>query len=474
MTTLNTPTRTQEDTIRKLENRILAAWQNGVPPGRVPFLKPERFRDPRARAVWAAILECGEGATSENYREVQLRAQEIAGLPVEQWYGFWHPITEETEYADGRTIERDAEQLATLMPTAAELPPPGAGLPVPPPVSALGELRYQVRTLADAFAPRPPVQWIVEGLIRQGNLMVIYGKSGTKKSFSALDLAMHVAAGKPWLGRYETKQCNVLIIDEESGDDRLCQRLVEVANGALAGPELPLKFISRGHFKLDNPGHAQVLKELIRANDAKLVFIDTLASHTTRQVDENSKQDMQAVWDVLRDIVLELGVTIVVIHHSGKNGLSRGSTVNEAAPDDVWHLKSDPDSAYLNIQTEKRRDGPPIRFSARAVHVEHPEDLMKNQFYLDDAPTQAKEMTKAANPANEFVLRYLREHGESEIAEIMDAADTCTDRAAANAVYRLVKTGLIRKGNPGHGGRGMKGRYVVAEPEMPAETQILS
>lgn len=41
----------------------------------------------------------------------------------------------------------------------------------------------------------------VEGLLIDGAMSVVYGESGCGKTFFALDLALHVAAGIPWRGR---------------------------------------------------------------------------------------------------------------------------------------------------------------------------------------------------------------------------------------------------------------------------------
>lgn len=43
--------------------------------------------------------------------------------------------------------------------------------------------------------------WAVKGLIPQRGLFVLYGHSGTGKSFLLVDMLLHIACGMEWAGR---------------------------------------------------------------------------------------------------------------------------------------------------------------------------------------------------------------------------------------------------------------------------------
>jgi hypothetical protein len=60
------------------------------------------------------------------------------------------------------------------------------------------------------------VPWLVKHVVPADSIGVIYGGSGTFKSFIAIDLAMHIAHGMEWLGK-KTKKGPVLIIAAEGG-----------------------------------------------------------------------------------------------------------------------------------------------------------------------------------------------------------------------------------------------------------------
>src|SRR5882724_5468034 len=63
----------------------------------------------------------------------------------------------------------------------------------------------------------PDPDWLMERVLPLGAVSVIYGQPETGKSFIALDWAMCVSEGMPWLGVYRTKQTPVIYIAAEGG-----------------------------------------------------------------------------------------------------------------------------------------------------------------------------------------------------------------------------------------------------------------
>ena len=289
-----------------------------------------------------------------------------------------------------------------------------------------------------ALSPQPPMNYLVDGLFIRPSVNVFFGEPGAKKTYSALSLAVCVASGKPWLG-FETKKSPVLIIDEESGKRRLARRLGDVLRGEKCGKDTEVFCVSLAGFKLDDENDIVLIHDLINKTSAKLVIFDPFAD--LFDGDENSKQFTQPVFHNLRRIAEETDCTHLVIHHSNKVGTYRGSTVIKAAIDLMVQITSDPDSNLVNFQATKNKDEKPPKWAAEAV-FEEGKFCLKPSIWVP-----VKNHTK--NPAQEFVLKYLGEHGASFVKDIKSAADNCTPEEVRRAVITLKDKGTIKRINIG-------------------------
>jgi RecA-family ATPase len=250
-------------------------------------------------------------------------------------------------------------------------------------------------------------------------------------------MAVCVAAGKRWLN-FEVKPGKVLFIDEESGERRFSLRLAAALRGELAGDETPLEFISLAAFHLDKPEDVILLENEITESGAALVIIDALAEIMTG--DENSKQDTQPVFNALRRLADRTGAAIVVIHHSNKVGGYRGSSAIKASVDLMILITSEDGSDFVNFKSEKVREGKAAKWAGKATWT-------PDSFYLSFI--EAQEKTKALSKSQEYVLRYLTDHGASPLPVIMESADSCSENSAKFAVYSLADLGKVRRINPG-------------------------
>jgi hypothetical protein len=307
--------------------------------------------------------------------------------------------------------------------------------------------RYKVHNAADALAPREPVKWIVDGLIYEKSITVMYGDGGVKKTWAGMYLAACVASGAAW-GGYETHKTRVLFVDEENGETEISDRAGRCIRGALADESTDLRYISLAAFHLDDPKDEALLTNEILMQGAGLVVLDALADLMLG--DENSKQDTQPIFNALRRISEKTGAAILVIHHANKMGTHRGSSVIKDAPDILLQVVSDPESEFVNFKQEKNRKGKAVKWSMKATWLE-------DKFYLSMAETQEK--TKHLSKSEEYVIGYLTEHGANPIPAIMASADICSPEAARKAVYNLAELKIIHRTNPGETGRGVAAIY---------------
>lgn len=203
-----------------------------------------------------------------------------------------------------------------------------------------------------------PPDYVIQPAAIRGNLTMVQGEPKAGKSMITLYMAVCAALGIWPAGRWIVpRPVRVLYMTWEDPRRRIQKRLKQFLAG-LGEPFKPITAIpnlffyskSKGPFKsprirLEEPAGRTLLRKLILAHRAELVFLDTL-SHLTG-VDENAKKEMQPVMDALTDIVEETDCSLSFTHHTGKLGKeggrssiyrSRGSSTIPAAPDVILHF----------------------------------------------------------------------------------------------------------------------------------------
>jgi len=300
----------------------------------------------------------------------------------------------------------------------------------------LHNARWTVHQASEALEPQPPIEYLVDTLIQRGCVHCFFGDGGSKKTYSLMHMGVMVASGSTWLGMKTTKG-SVLLIDEESGTRRVNRRLREIILGEAVEPEIPFLYVSDAHFKLDDARDSVLLESLILESKSDLVIIDALADVMVG--DENAKMFVQPVFEELKRIARNTNAALLIIHHTNKSGAYRGSSAIKDAVDTLIQVTSEDGSGRIDFKSEKNRDGELLKFSATATWENDHFCLTRTE------KVEALTLGKAQN----YVLRYLEEHGPSTIKDIMAGADICAPNGARSAVYSLADIGKIRRTNPG-------------------------
>lgn len=223
----------------------------------------------------------------------------------------------------------------------------------------------QLTPFSKAYEPRPPRSWLVDNMLINPGLYCFAGDSGSGKTWAVLDLALRMAQGENWMGR-STQKCAVLILDEESGDSRLLDRLQLIGQSQQAPADTPVYFTGGG-FDLTNTEHQEELARCIDTTGAGLLIIDSF-SQVIGDKKENEAADMNPIMGILKDIVRQCKISILFIHHTNKgNQAARGSGAIKAAVDMMLHVSLSGNFIKFSTKTEgagKTRDTGPIEFLA--------------------------------------------------------------------------------------------------------------
>jgi hypothetical protein len=216
--------------------------------------------------------------------------------------------------------------------------------------------KYRVYTGED-FAARPAPPWIIKGVLPEADLGVIYGASGSGKSFIVLDMALAIVRGLPWRG-LKVKQGRVLYIAAEGGGG-VSQRLKAYAqyHNVNMGV-LPLGIIHDAPNLLVEEDVSELVKSIIAAGSGDLIVADTFAQ-LTPGANENSGEDMGKALRHARSIRDATGSMVLLVHHSGKDTSkgARGWSGVRAAADVEFEVIRPEDSDVRILRISKQKDG---------------------------------------------------------------------------------------------------------------------
>lgn len=259
---------------------------------------------------------------------------------------------------------------------------------------------FTPRSAADLLsAPQAPDA--VKGIFPSEGRAVIYGPSGSAKSFLELDLAAAIVEGRPWFG-FRTRQHPVTIINLEGA---LNLRLA--AWQKERGREFPsgVQFITEPFSLLEDfDSLARVVPR------GSVIFVDTLNA-SCPGMDENSSKDMGLALEAAKTLQRLTGGLVVLVHHSGKDASRgmRGHSSLYAAMDAVLEVGRSGDSRFWRLAKSKNGpDGIRRGFFLKSVPLGRDEDgdpVSSCTVTPDSVPVQGDE--RSLKPSLKYALETL-------------------------------------------------------------------
>ena len=216
---------------------------------------------------------------------------------------------------------------------------------------------------AHEFANRPAPEWIVKGVLPRAELAVVFGESGSGKSFWILDLAAAVARGTPWRDLPVKRGRVVYVAAEGAGGFR--NRLKAYGQHNDVGlADLPIGVIADAPNLMEKADAIDISKAIVASGGADLVIIDTLAQ-SVPGANENSGEDMGKALAHCKGIHRATKALVVLIHHSGKDS-SRGargwSGLRAAADVEIEILRADDNRSATVTKLKDGQDGAEFGF----------------------------------------------------------------------------------------------------------------
>ena len=182
----------------------------------------------------------------------------------------------------------------------------------------------------------PPREWLINGWVPWHQVTGLYGDGGTGKSLLALQMAVAVGTGRPWLGLPVDKPGKVLVIGAEDEADEMHRRFGDILNSeGLRFADCPgVKFASLfGADAIlgaaDRDGRVrptQLLKRLRKAIELhrpRLVILDTLADLFSGV--QNDQSQARQFIGLLRGIALDFDCAVLLLAHPSQTGMNTGT-----------------------------------------------------------------------------------------------------------------------------------------------------
>lgn len=205
--------------------------------------------------------------------------------------------------------------------------------------------RFKFESFIDIVSAGPAARKkpLIKGLLDAGTASVLYGDSNVGKTFVAMDMAFHIATGRPYCGLKVNRGLVVYVAAE--GGDGARNRVRALLEKYAVDPTDPPDFLllpapvdlrsDRGDTEILLNALKQVCETQRDGQWPVLLVVDTL-SRALAGGDENSPVDMGALvknMDRLRAAVP--GMHVLFIHHTGKDQArgARGHSLLRAAVD---------------------------------------------------------------------------------------------------------------------------------------------
>lgn len=204
--------------------------------------------------------------------------------------------------------------------------------------------------------------WLIKNYLELDSTTLLYGASGSGKSFVAVDMACSIATGTSWQGQ-DTEEGAVFYIAGEghSGFKKRFRAWQQQNNVTLQDKPL---FLSQTTIGLPDDTNLRKLIDEIdllvaeTGHKPKLIILDTLARCLIG--DENFAKDIGGFIQSLDTLRLKYGCCVLTVHHTGHNETTRarGSSALKAAMDTELSLNDTKGTIELSITKQKNHEAP--------------------------------------------------------------------------------------------------------------------
>lgn len=310
----------------------------------------------------------------------------------------------------------------------------------------------------------PPVQWLVQGLIRDQSIVGNFGGPGTLKTYFMTQLAISIAAGEMFLGLFETQQSRVLIVEEDTLEADYQQaylapmlKAMHIKPGELKGW---LAIAPQADLLLDQPDRLAALENKIAEYRPALVCLD--AFYLLHSGEGMTAKDLQPILFTLKRLRRTYGCAFWLIDHNRK---SSGTVGSDEAAIDRWYggrSKSAASDAVVETRARKDEDGASsfhvLKMRGSRLPAPIHLRLIDGKMIIDESQSD-----QAADGTKKMIVEWLITQQSARTLNDISTATKLSHRHIQRACAEMAKEGRIRKA----GKSGQADLWQLAEQVAP-------
>jgi hypothetical protein len=247
--------------------------------------------------------------------------------------------------------------------------------PATPVAPAASKVRFRVLSAVE-FAQQKPTSWIIKGILPQAELCVLFGTSGSGKTFFTLDVLGAIVRGAEWRGKKVKKGRAVYVAAEGAGGFRKRMKAYCDFHG-IDLADLDIGVIADAPNLMEKADIKDLVAAIQAHGKVNVIVMDTLAQ-VTPGANENSGDDMGRALAHCKLIHRATGALVILVHHSGKDSTkgARGwSGLRGAADAQIEIVRAGDDrAAVIDKQKDGAGEGDEYAFDLKTVSVGTDED----------------------------------------------------------------------------------------------------
>lgn len=279
------------------------------------------------------------------------------------------------------------------------------------------KVRFTFSGGMDLFKPTP-IDWLIKNILEAETISVLFGASGSGKTFAILDMALCVATGTPWHG-HKVKQGKVVYVCGE-GKAGIRRRVTAWAqqNGHHAVIAENFKIVDQVPKLPDDT--ADFARAIQSISGLRWVILDTLQRTFTRDPNNEMRLYVNSMDAINRAVK---GLSTTVVHHTGhaEGSRERGGSELRASMDVSIQVlqRSDGVRGVESRKAKEAEEFPPMSFNLESVTLDGWQD--------DDG-----------QPVTSAVLKHLEDHQQAQ--QPRRGKVSGKNQLAALAILRALQT----------------------------------